>query len=104
MISHLIPAASYCNRTRKVSMEMLVIEGGQPLTGSVSISGSKNSSLPILISTLLTNMPCVIANVPKLADTDFLTDLLSSFGANVSRNDKRVDIHAQQIANKLAHY
>ena len=57
-------------------MDMLVIEGGRPLHGDVLISGSKNSALPILIASLLTDKPSIIKNVPHLADTYFLIDLL----------------------------
>ncbi|MFA5363115.1 MAG: UDP-N-acetylglucosamine 1-carboxyvinyltransferase, partial [Candidatus Omnitrophota bacterium] len=44
-------------------MDKLVIEGGVRLKGEVRVSGSKNSVLPILAATLLTDDPCIIRNV-----------------------------------------
>ena len=85
-------------------MEMLVIEGGKPLAGDVAISGSKNASLPILIATLLTREPCVIRNVPQLTDSQFLLELLQSFGAEVEVHGGSVHIHCAKIKNQLAHY
>ncbi len=85
-------------------MEMLVIEGGQPLAGDVSISGSKNASLPILIAALLTEKPSTIHNVPELADTKFLLELLRSFGAEADAHGNSVRVSCAKIANKLAHY
>lgn len=85
-------------------MEMLSIEGGNKLAGSVAISGSKNSALPILIATLLSDKPSVITNVPDLADTRFLMELLHSFGVEGAMHDHRVSIACPEIKNALAHY
>ena len=49
-------------------MDKLIIQGGNPLEGEVSISGAKNSALPILSATLLTDKPVTIRNVPHLHD------------------------------------
>ena len=49
-------------------MDSLEIKGGTPLNGEVQVSGAKNAVLPILAATLLTREPCVIRNVPDLAD------------------------------------
>lgn len=65
-------------------MDKLVIEGGKPLYGTVKISGAKNAALPILISTLLTDEPCVIENVPStLRDLRTTFRLLESLGKKV---------------------
>ena len=45
-------------------MDILTIDGGQPLKGDITVSGSKNAALPILIATLLTDEPCLVRNVP----------------------------------------
>src|SRR5215471_18589945 len=52
-------------------MESLLIKGGVPLHGEVSISGAKNAVLPIMAATLLTNEPCIIHRVPNLTDVRF---------------------------------
>lgn len=85
-------------------MEMFVIEGGHRLTGTVPISGSKNASLPILISSLLTDKSSVLKNVPDLADTRFLIDLMSSFGADISLLDNQATITLKNLKSTMAHY
>ncbi|MCM8766377.1 MAG: UDP-N-acetylglucosamine 1-carboxyvinyltransferase [Candidatus Omnitrophica bacterium] len=61
-------------------MEKLVIEGGKPLKGEVEISGAKNSCLPIMAASLLTDEPCVIRNVPPLRDIHTMIKLLKALG------------------------
>ena len=57
-------------------MEKIIVTGGNPLRGTVQISGSKNSALPIIASTLLTSEPCYIRGVPNLSDIQFMCDIL----------------------------
>lgn len=64
------------------------IYGPTPLSGEVSISGAKNSVLPILFATLLTEEPVEIYNVPKLKDIDVAVKLLNQLGANVEYRDE----------------
>lgn len=63
------------------------IYGPTPLSGEVNISGAKNSALPILFATLLTEEPVEIYNVPKLKDIDVTVKLLNWFGAKVEYHD-----------------
>ncbi|MDR0728330.1 MAG: UDP-N-acetylglucosamine 1-carboxyvinyltransferase, partial [Puniceicoccales bacterium] len=56
------------------------IEGKIPLRGRVAVSGSKNTSFPILAASLLTSEPCLVQNVPQLWDTEVLRSLLQSLG------------------------
>ena len=63
-------------------MDKLVIEGQARLKGDVFISGSKNSVLPIMAATLLTDDECVIKNVPNLRDTNTMVRILRSLGRN----------------------
>ena len=49
-------------------MDKLIIHGGASIEGEISISGAKNSALPILSATLLTDQPVTISNVPHLHD------------------------------------
>ena len=51
-------------------MEKLYVDGGSRLSGNIRISGSKNSSLPILAATLLTDSECILRNVTDLSDTN----------------------------------
>lgn len=75
-------------------MDLLTIEGGHTLKGSIAISGSKNSALPILISTLLTDETCVIKNVPSLDDIEAVIGLLVFLGKNIIRHKDRVEVMA----------
>jgi UDP-N-acetylglucosamine 1-carboxyvinyltransferase len=61
-------------------MDKLVIEGGVPLEGTVSISGAKNAALPILVATLLAPGEHVLHNVPELVDVSFMLSLLGRIG------------------------
>ena len=66
-------------------MDKIRIIGGNRLNGKVSISGSKNSSLPIMISSILTDDVLQIHNVPKLTDIKTLTFILEELGASINK-------------------
>lgn len=85
-------------------MEKLLIEGGAPLAGSVGISGSKNSSLPILAATLLTDEPCVIRRVPDVSDTHYMLGILRAMGAAVDRASGTVTVQAATLTSSEAPY
>ncbi len=69
-------------------MDKLLIVGGHPLHGEIRISGSKNAALPILASTLLTETPMLIKNVPHLRDITTMVGLLGRMGVEVTVDDK----------------
>ena len=81
-------------------MEKLIVHGGATLKGRINISGSKNSSLPILAATLLTKEPCVIRRVPDLSDTNYMTQILGEMGAEVERASGVVMIKAEKIQSE----
>lgn len=78
-------------------MEKLIVHGGTPLKGRVNISGSKNSSLPILAATLLTKDTCTIRRVPDLSDTNYMLQILGELGAEVERASGVVIVKAEKI-------
>ena len=78
-------------------MDKIRIHGGRPLSGSIKISGSKNSALPILAATLLTKDPCTIRRVPDLSDTNYMLQILKHLGAEVERASGTVNIAAARI-------
>ncbi len=78
-------------------MEKLIVHGGTNLKGRVTISGSKNSSLPILAATLLTKDVCTIRRVPDLSDTNYMTLILAELGAEVERASGVVVVEAKKI-------
>lgn len=67
-------------------MDKLVINGGKRLSGSVSVSGSKNAALPILAASMLADVPSVIHNVPDLVDIRTLCSILQRLGVKITRN------------------
>ncbi len=73
-------------------MAKYIIEKSEPLRGEVCISGAKNSVLPILAATLLTEEKCKIREVPELKDVNILSTLLASFGVSIERNQEEKEI------------
>ena len=64
-------------------MARYVVRKSCPLSGTVSISGSKNAVLPILAATLLTEEKCEIMDVPKLRDVDVMCRLIECIGGDI---------------------
>jgi UDP-N-acetylglucosamine 1-carboxyvinyltransferase len=78
--------------------ESFVIEGGQPLNGSVRAAGNKNGALPILAACLLTDEPVVLHNVPRIRDVETMMALIADLGADIEwtgANDVRVHAAAR---------
>jgi UDP-N-acetylglucosamine 1-carboxyvinyltransferase len=69
------------------TMDKLVIEGGRPLEGEVSVSGAKNAALPLMAATLLAPGRHILRNVPRLADVSTMSRLLKNMGAEVERSE-----------------
>lgn len=67
--------------------ESVFIEGGTPLSGTVSVSGAKNSALPVLMASVLATSPCTLANVPELEDIAVTKRILNSLGCSVKVRD-----------------
>src|ERR1700677_4707039 len=78
-------------------MDKILVHGGRKLSGSVSISGSKTSALPILAATLLTKDECVIHHVPDLSDVHFMLQILDHLGAQVERASGTVTVKAEKV-------
>ncbi len=92
-------------------MDKLVISGGQPLRGEITISGSKNAALPIMAASLLTDEPLRLRNVPDLADIGSMKSLLRQHGvmiepaaSNGTEDPGSFDFTAEQIASTTAPY
>ena len=76
-------------------MDMMVIEGGRTLQGSVRVSGSKNAALPLMAAALLAEGRTTLHNVPDLMDIRTMASLLRSLGAEVVRNDGDLEIEVR---------
>ncbi|TGV30389.1 UDP-N-acetylglucosamine 1-carboxyvinyltransferase [Mesorhizobium sp. M00.F.Ca.ET.186.01.1.1] len=64
-------------------MDKLIINGGKPLAGTVTISGAKNSAVALIPAALLADGPVVIENLPRIQDVDIYHELLREMGADV---------------------
>ena len=69
-------------------MQKLKIVGGKKISGTIVISGSKNATLPILASTILTNKKVIIKNIPIVRDVETMADLLTAIGSSIKFNKK----------------
>jgi UDP-N-acetylglucosamine 1-carboxyvinyltransferase len=88
--------------TTSYTSESLIIEGGYKLKGKVRISGSKNASLPIIMSTLLTHKPCEIEDVPDLLDVKNSVELLRLLGAEVMHSSNAIAVDASKVSSFVA--
>ena len=73
-------------------MDYLEITGGVPLIGNIKISGAKNAALPLLKAGLMTSEALTLDNVPSLADTVLMEDLLRHHGLDVTRDGETVTL------------
>lgn len=87
-------------------MEVIVVRGGAPLSGEVTVSGAKNAALPLLFASLLTREPCTIGNLPRVADVRTALELLRRLGVKVSEraNGRRVVLQADAVGELEAPY
>jgi UDP-N-acetylglucosamine 1-carboxyvinyltransferase len=81
-------------------MDKILVHGGRKLAGTINISGSKNSALPILAATLLTKEECVIHHVPDLSDVHFMLQILDHLGAQVERASGTVTVKAEKVTTE----
>jgi UDP-N-acetylglucosamine 1-carboxyvinyltransferase len=87
-------------------MEKLEVIGEKKLKGTIKISGSKNSSLPILAATLLSSKKVKILNLPRVKDIETMLLLLRSLGSNIKFNkkNKSVDVYNSKNIKTFASY
>jgi len=79
-------------------MESFIIEGGHPLSGTITPQGAKNEALEVISATLLTSEPVSISNVPDILDVNNLIQLLKDIGVKVTSERKGVfTFQADQI-------
>ena len=84
-------------------MEKLVITGGTPLKGEVTISGAKNAAVAILPATLLINGICTINNIPNISDVKIYCEILEKLGAKITwNNNNELTIDTRNITTTEA--
>jgi UDP-N-acetylglucosamine 1-carboxyvinyltransferase len=89
-------------------MDKLVIRGGEPLLGTVRVSGAKNAALPCMAAALLTDEPVILENIPQVRDIQTTRNLLAAMGADVElgygRAQHRTTLHCKNIVSPEASY
>ena len=86
-------------------MDKFVIRGGNPLVGTIRVSGAKNSALPCMAAALLTDGEVVLDNIPQVRDIQTERRLLSSMGADVElgsgENEHRTTIRCGTLSDPV---
>ena len=89
-------------------MDKFVIRGGNPLLGTVRVSGAKNAALPAMAAALLTEEPVILENIPQVRDIETERKLLAAMGAEVElgygRAQHRTTICCRNLVNAEASY
>jgi UDP-N-acetylglucosamine 1-carboxyvinyltransferase len=85
-------------------MARFFIEGGTRLSGEVEISGAKNSALPLIAASLLTDQEVTLYNIPDVVDVRTMIQLVKYLGANVAFRRNTLKIHTPQLKRIEAPY
>lgn len=81
-----------------VFMEKYIINGGKKLSGEVSITGAKNSVLPILAATVIGGKKNTILNIPNLRDVELMEKILISLGCTVERAGNVIVVDSKPLS------
>src|SRR6202022_2380029 len=89
-------------------MDKFVVRGGNPLLGTIKVSGAKNSALPCMAAAILTEDEVVLENIPQVRDIETERKLLTSMGAEVElgygRAQHRTTISCPALSDPTAKY
>ncbi len=85
-------------------MEKIIITGGNPLHGSIRVSGAKNAVLPILAAALLTTTTTKLLDVPNLADVGVICSVLEELGAHIQKGESTLTISVPYLTSIEAPY
>lgn len=85
-------------------MDKFIIRGGQPLSGNISVSGSKNAALPAIAAALLTEEPVMLRRIPRVRDIRTMQRLLVDIGSAVDIEGECVRIETKRVTSPEAPY
>ena len=94
-------------------MDRIQVRGGNRLNGEIRISGAKNAALPLMVASLLTDEPLILASVPHLTDISQLAEILAGLGVDITldgngRTEAEIgrvlNLHARTIKSTEAPY
>ncbi len=78
-------------------MPNFIVQGGQKLSGEVTVSGSKNAALPIMCAALLIKDKIILENIPNIEDIHSMSKILSAFGAKINFKNNVLEIDARNL-------
>ena len=81
-------------------MKILEITGGSKLTGTIRVSGAKNSAVALIPAAILSDEEVTICNVPDITDTEVLCEILTFLGAKIKRASETIVIDPTQLENR----
>lgn len=81
-------------------MACYIVEGGRKLQGEVTVSGSKNASLPIIAATILNEGTTKLYNIPNIHDTQITLEILKHLGCKIKKHHNQVEINSKNITKK----
>ena len=85
-------------------MPKIKIEGGHQLTGTITVSGAKNSVVALIPAAILCDENIMISNVPNITDVDDLENILVHLNAKIKRREGTIEINSSEIVNKEITY
>ncbi|MGM9849518.1 MAG: UDP-N-acetylglucosamine 1-carboxyvinyltransferase [Bacilli bacterium] len=81
-------------------MEKIIIDGNHTLTGTIKVSGAKNSAVALVPASLLADDKVTIDNIPNISDIEALNEILEYLGAKVERKEESMEIDPSTVENK----
>ena len=81
-------------------MEKIIIDGNHTLTGTIKVSGAKNSAVALVPASLLADDKVTIDNIPNISDIEALNEILEYLGAKVNRKEETMEIDPSTVENK----
>lgn len=82
-------------------MSRLIIEGGNKLSGKIAVSGNKNSILPCIVASLLTDEEVILKNASQISDAEVMLEILESLGAFIRKEGDTISIKAREIKTHI---
>ncbi len=80
-------------------MAKFIVKGGKPLFGEVTVAGAKNAVSKMMITSLLTDEPCILENVPTIGEIDIIIEFLKNIGSEISKAGDALKIATPTIKN-----
>lgn len=84
-------------------MAKFIIKGGKPLFGEITIAGAKNAVSKMMVTSLLTDEPCILENVPAIGEIDIVVEFLKNIGSSIDAAGPLVKIATPTIKNNRVH-